>query len=317
MSETEQDPLGTETDAVAADVDKPDEQDENTIRALLQAQMSDSIESPADELKSKPDEEPDTDKADVPSVADEPARAPQSCTEAEREAWTELPEVARDAISRREGEYQAGLKSDAELQKVIAPLTDGLKGTGVHADQYIAGLITGDKFIRTNPLDAVLEIVQRHGLTDQLTARLSETPSPPTPSNADDNGSAQKIADLEQRIAYNAAVSDYSRQWDAFVVEHPDAKELREVIAAKVGANPQLEYSEAYKQAKELVSNINGEAAKTTEAETVKASTKASTKATKLSLPRGKSDTGVAPASTGNLREDIEEAMRTMGYRAT
>lgn len=316
MSESTLDQPGTETEPDAPTIDKPDEQDENSVRALLEAQLSDSTESPADTPDSKPDDDPDADKADVPIVADEPPKAPQSWTEAEREAWAELPEVARDAISRREGEYQAGLKSDAELQKVIAPLADGLKGTGVHADQYIQGLITGDKYIRTNPLDAVLEIVQRHGLSDQLTARLSETP-PPTLSNADDSGSAQKIADLEQRIAYNAAVSDYSRQWDAFVIEHPDAKDLREVIAAKVGANPNLEYSEAYKQAKELVSSINGEAAKSTEAKTVKASTKASTKAAKLSLPRGKSDSGTAPASTGNLREDIETAMRDMGYRAT
>ena len=302
------DPTAGEPDG-NPELDKSGDDDDNSIRALVEAQLAEGDASPAKDPSTTPD--PSDDGADAPTVDDAPA-APQSWTEAERETWADMPDLARDAISRREKEYQAGLKSDAELQKVVAPLGDQLAGSGVHVDQYIQGLIAGDQFISSQPLDAALKIIERHNLADQVTDRLSNPAASVQPAQA---GESQRIAELEARLEYSDQLAAATREWDAFVGEHPDAAGLTEVIASKIGADPRLSYGEAYEQAKTLISSFNGTDATALEAAKVAAATKASGKGKTLDLPRGRSGSTPPTGSTGNLRDDIAEAMRGQGIR--
>lgn len=320
MSESTPIQSGTQTDAETSTIDETPDEGDNSIRAQIEAQLSES-DAPADSA-AEPTPEPSDDGAVAPTVDDAPS-GPQSWTEDERQSWDDIPEAARDAISRREKEYHAGLKSDAELQKVLHPVSERLDGTGVHVDQYIDGLIKGDQFISKNPLSAVMQIIQRHNLADQVATHFGgDAPSNVTPSAG--SGDTDRIAQLEQQIAVGRQQSDYDREvaaagreWDAFKSspEHSDAEDLREVIAAKIGANPALSYGQAYEAAKMLVGNLNGKTAKTTEAAAIAKSTRSSSKGAKLDLPRGRSDTSSPSASSGDLRDDIAKAMHGAGLR--
>ena len=307
MSETE---LDQSTEATADEsVEVPAAEADNSIRTLIEAQLADADAPPEDAEGSE--DQPDDDGAETPTVDD--GKPPASWTEAEREAWADLPEAARDAITRRERDYQHGLKSDAELQKVIAPLAERLQDSGVHVDEYIGNVLKADAYINEQPLQAVVNIIQKYGIADQLAPYFNGDGSQPTATAS--AGESERIAQLEQQVRDQAELQHYTREWDAFKAEHPDAEGLREVIASKIGANPQLNYEGAYKQAKELISSFNGSVAQATEAQRIAASTKASGKAKRLDLPRGKAETAHRPASTGNLRDDITEAMRAVGLR--
>ena len=159
-------PNGDET--VAESVENTESTDDNDIRELLAAQLAESEDPPQDEESEQHSEEPSEDGAESPTVEDDVPVIPQSLTQEEREAWNETPQPVRDAFSRREKEFQAGLKSDAELQKVITPLAERLEGSGVHVDQYVQNLLRADEAITQNPLGVVMSIVQKHGLQDQL-----------------------------------------------------------------------------------------------------------------------------------------------------
>ncbi len=310
MSEMESDLSGDETADVS--VENQPQEDDTSIRAQVLAALEE--QSPPDQAVQAPDT-PSDDGPDEATVAEDDApQPPQSWTAAERETWEELPQTARDAISRREREFQAGLKSDAELQKVIAPLAERLKDTDVHVDQYVGTLMQADEYIRSNPLGAVAHLIQQYDLHDQVAKHFGGKASRTEPEAAP--AESDRIAQLEQQLAYQSQLAQAQREWDSFVATHPDANDLREVIASKLGANPNLTYASAYEQARELVSSFNGTRAQQIEAASVEAATKASAKAGKLKLPSGRA-AGSAPASgsSGDLRDDIVAAMRSAGVR--
>lgn len=312
---------GAETDVESDNGENIDlvlPEDDTSIRSLLvDAMESDDSPDADDEETSTSEDGPESATSDD----DDDPQPPQSWTEAERATWEELPQSARDAISRREREYQAGLKSDAELQKVVAPLAERLEGTGVHPDQYFDRLLKAEQFIQQNPLGAVEHLIQQYGLRDQVAAKLGGSPSPGststgTPSKAQSPQESDRIARLEQEVRYNAELAAATAEWEAFKKDNPDAVGLREVMAAKMGANPRLSYADAYKEAKELVTTVAGSSARDDEAARIAAATASAGKGKRLELPRGRSTaTGRSNESTGNLRDDIANAMREAGGR--
>ena len=305
MNEEVNVPNGDATDAES--VENTEVSDDNDIRELLAAQLAESEDPPLDEEASST-EEPSEDGAESPTVEDDVPVIPQSLTAEEREAWNETPQSVRDAFSRREKEFQAGLKSDAELQKVIAPLAERLEGSDVHVDQYVEKLLQADDYITQNPLGAVMSIVQRHGLQDQLVQHLQpQQPAQQGQAPAEDD----RIADLEFKIAVN----EETAKWNAFVAQHPDAGQMNELIAAKIGANPNLTYESAYNQAKEMLGKLTGNDAAATEAANIDKATKQASKANRLNLPKGRSGTGTLQESSGSLRDDLEANARKLGMR--
>ena len=292
-------------------VDNVADQDDNSIEALLNAaMMPDPDETPADTDETAPDDTDD--EADEPITSDASA-PPRSWTAAERDAWQEMPESARAAVQRRERDYQAGLRTDAELRKVLDPLVERLQGTGVHADQYVQNLLQADQYIEQQPLQAALAIIEQHGLIDQARQILSGAKSEAErPANSNES---RQIAELREQLALQAATAHWSREWDRFVNANPDAEALREVIAAKVGANPALTYADAYAEAKQLVTKLNGSTAKAAERARIEGGAKASQKASRLNIPRGRSDAPPARQSTGSVEDDIEHAFRSLGIR--
>lgn len=305
MSEEVIVPNGDATDAES--VENTEVSDDNDIRELLAAQLAESDDPPQGEETSST-EEPSEDGAESPTVEDDVPVIPQSLTQEEREAWNETPQSVRDAFSRREKEFQAGLKSDAELQKVITPLAERLEGSGVHVDQYVENLLKADSYITQDPLGAVMSIVQKHGLQDQLAQHLQpQQPTQQGQAPAEDS----RIADLEFKIA----VSEETAKWNAFVAQHPDAGQMNELIAAKIGANPNLTYESAYNQAKEMLGKLTGNDAAATEAANIDKATKQASKANRLNLPKGRSGTGTPQESSGSLRDDLEANARKLGMR--
>ena len=307
MNEQVTDPSGDATDAELDNpaLDNPESNDDNSIRELLAAQLE-SDDPPAAEEGSS-DDESEKNGAETPTVEDDPLAPPQSWTAAEREAWQDLPDTARDAITRREKEYQAGLKSDAELQKVIEPLAEQLDGTGVHVDQYVNGLLQADRYIDQNPLQAVQTLIQKYNLADQL--NLPANAAPQTPQGDSDD----RVAQLEQQIRYQAEVTAETQKWNSFVAEHPDAPQYAEVMASKIQANPQLTYQSAYDQAVELVTGVAKTSKAAQEAARINGQTAAANKANKLNLPKGKTGVNAPVESSGSVRDDLLATARKAG----
>lgn len=311
---------GAETDAGSDDGENIDlvvPEDDTSIRSfLIDAMESDDSPDADDDGTSSSDDGPEQVTAD-----DDDPKPPQSWTEAERATWDELPQSARDAVSRREREYQAGLKSDAELQKIVAPLAERLEGTGVHPDQYFDRLLKAEQFITQNPLGAVEHLIKQYDLHDQLAAKFGGGASPGststgTPKPAQSPQESDRIAKLEAEVRYNAELAVATAEWNTFKGEHPDAVELREVMAAQMGADPRLSYADAYAKAKELVTRVAGSSARDSEAARIAAATQSAGKGRRLELPKGRStSTGRSNESTGNLRDDIANAVREVGGR--
>lgn len=301
-------PSGDET--AAESVENTEETDDNlSIRALLETELEKSEDpSPPAETQSESSEAAPEDGAETPTVEDAPPAPPVSWTESEREAWQELPESVQHAVSRREKEFQAGLKSDAELQKVVAPIAEQLEGTGMHVDQYVDTLIKADRYIDQNPLDAVLNIVQKHGLQDQLAQRLNPSDNTPTQSR-------DEVAQLRAEMQYKDEVNRHANEWSQIQAKHPDAVELQEVIIGQLTANPNWSIQQGYEAAKNLVDGLTKGQRAAAEASDINAKTTAAQKANRLNLPKGKTGNVAPPASTGNLRDDIREAARQTGVK--
>jgi len=247
---------------------------------------------------------------------------PQSWTAADREHWAEVPEAVQETILRREREYQAGLKTDREIAKVLEPVIEALNGTGVHPDQYVAGLIAADRYIDDQPLDAALQIVEAHGIREALLEKLASGNggngaggAAPRGGNA---GAAptdnDRIARLEQQLQWEREHRAATAEFEAFANDNPDALRYREAIGAAIGMNPGLSYADALGTVRRW---LGAGAAQPTpaelEARRLEAAAAKAGKATRLQLPRG-SGAGVAgPASNGDLGDDVGKAMAQHG----
>lgn len=293
---------GDETDAES--VENTEVSDDNSIRELLTAEFEKS-DDPSQEAENDSEQSAE-DGAEAPTVEDDTPAPPQSWTEAERQAWDELPESVQHAVSRREKEFQAGLKSDAELQKVIAPLAERLAGSGTHVDQYIENLLRADQMMNTNPQAVVDHLVAKYGL---------QTQSQQNPSDTASSGQSDEIAQLRAEMAFQNQVNIETQNWNSLLAANPDAEQLKEVIVGQLSADPSLSIQQGYEKAKALVSGLAQGNAAAAEVAEINAKTKAAEKANRLNLPKGKTGNVAPPASTGNLRDDITQAARQHGVK--
>lgn len=285
--------------------------DDNSIGDLLRAAMQETdaeappepAPEPVDDSEPGGPEQATTDASDL--------KPPQSWTEAERAIWADLPETAREAIRRREQDFQKARFSDSKLGEVLEPLRGQLEGTGVHVDEYVKGLLQADRMVSERPLEAIMTIAQRHNLTDQLRQALGGESFDSTPaSETDAMAEVKKLrAELQYQQQYNAAV----QEWQSFVAERPDAEKLKRLIAAELTADSRATYADAYDRAKQLVMESAGSVSAAEERQRVEAAGQATSKARKLALPRGRTSATPEAPSSGNLRQDIADAMRRAG----
>ncbi|MGR8921002.1 MAG: hypothetical protein ACU85V_15410 [Gammaproteobacteria bacterium] len=315
MNATESAPYGAETAAEsisdAPDLDPAAEADQNSIRAILEREMArESQDPPAQPDAVAQESEGEPDEAIAADAVPEP---PRSWTEAERAAWQGLDPVAQGAILRREQDYQAGLKTDAELRKVLDPVAEALQGSGVHLDQYVRGLLEADRFIAQDPATAVLQMIENNGLRDTILAHLGGKQET-APTRAPEKTS-NEVAELKAQLEWQQQFMAAQREWDQFAAQNPEANTLKELIAAKIQASPSLSYADALAQAKELVQGVQGGAAAEAEAARIERGVQRASKARTLNLPRGQSSTPPAPESSGNLSEDLWNAMKKAGLR--
>lgn len=301
-------PIPTES---APDLADAGSADDNSIGHLLREAMqaTDSEQSPepaeqrgADGLSSRPATATDEDGEPEP---------PQSLTAAERAAWANLPATAKEIIQRREKDFQKARFSDSKLGEVLEPLRNQLEGSGVHVDEYVQGLLQADRYVSEQPLQAIMAIAQRHNLTDEL-KRAFSSESDSSPSYRDDDAMAE-VKKLRQELRYQQELSAAQQEWQRFVAENPDADRLKKLIAAELSTDSRASYREAYERAKQLVTESAGSVRAAEERQRVESGSAASSKARKLSLPRGRSGTQAEAASSGNLRQDIADAMRRAG----
>lgn len=297
-------PSGDETDA--APVENTDVVDDNQdIRSLLAAELEKSEDPSPTAEASAPDNESADTGPDAATVEDDTPKPPQSWTEDERQTWDDLPETVQHAVSRRETEFQAGLKSDAELQKVITPLAERLEGSGTHVDQYIQNLLNADRMITENPQAVVDQLVAKYGLTTS-----SQNSSDPAPS-----GTSDEIAQLRAEMQFQQDVNVHTQEWNSLMASNPDAEQLKEVMVGQMTTNPSLSITQAYQASRTLVDGLAKGTTAKAEATAINAATKAADKANRLNLPKGKTGNNAPAASSGNLRDDLMVSARQHGVK--
>jgi len=284
--------------------------DDNSIGHLLREAMQDTDAEPPPSPELPAAGNDATDRPEQATDTDGDPEPPQSLTEAERAAWGDLPASAKEIISRREKDFQKARFSDSKLGEVLEPLRSQLEGTGVHVDEYVNGLLQADRYVSEQPLQAIMQIAQRHNLTDQLRQAFSDE-SHEQPRGDDD--AMAEVKKLRQELRYQQEYSQAVQQWQSFVTEKPDAERMKKLIAAELTADPRATYGVAYDRAKALVQESAGSVAAAEERQRVETQGAAASKARKLSLPRGRSGTQADAESSGNLRQDIADAMRRSG----
>lgn len=309
MSETAQSPDLIEK--AEESVDSQDVADDSSIRNLLADAIGDDpdVETPpetaeAEAIESSPP------RAETPTgTEDRETAAPQSWTEAEREAWSEMSAGAQAAVLRRESEIQARLQAEARLAKVVEPLAEQLKGAGVHADDYIQALIQADRYISQNPAQAVQALIDRHQLQDRFAPSESEYETP-----APDDRALGEVQRLRQELAYERQVQAAREEWSTFSQSHPDAERLKDLMAAELRTDTNLDYAGAYAKARDLVQAAGGVVSDAAaEQSRIEGQASRGQAARKLKLPAGKAAGGQADQSTGDLRDDIRKALRQGG----
>ena len=153
-----------------------------------------------------------------------------------------------------------------------------------------------------------MNIIQKHGLQDQLAQQLS-APAQTSVSSDDE------VAQLRQEMQFQQEVNQHTIAWNELQRQHPDAADLTEVIVGQLTANPSWSIEQGYQAARELVDGLAKGKTAQAEAEAINTATKAAEKANRLNLPKGKTGTVAPPASSGNLRDDLTTAARQLGVK--
>ena len=151
--------------------------------------------------QSPPAEEP-TKVSAGPSTAS--GAPPVSWAADAKQAWTALSPAIQTAVLKREQEVSAGFRQYSEktsaYERALAPVAQEAQRFGLSTEDGIKRLLDGQRFLETQPAQAILWLAQKHGLN--LAELATNPPAPQTPvrSEAIPPQFVQHVSSLEERI---------------------------------------------------------------------------------------------------------------------
>lgn len=187
---------------VEAPVQEETPSEEATLEAAYDRAMETDEPETADVVEETVSEEP-TDEA--PEVA---VDTPPDIPGALKDVWSEMPAQAREAVLASQRDLSQKLSTQGRLLTAVKPIQDvlvkatkelpalsNLKPEQAAAQIFHLAKVSAD--FNTNPLDAMMGLVEKHGLQTQLAQRLAGQPV------TAENTSAlnQKIEKLEGQLA--------------------------------------------------------------------------------------------------------------------
>lgn len=165
--------------------------------------------------------------------------------------WDKLTPSFRDALERREKESFAEIEKRGNaarawepVNQLIAPRAQELAAAGATPQQYVASLIEADRYLRSNPVEAVSWIVQQYlgtdvqGLADWM-AQQGYQPQRVDPVQQELQQLRQQIQQLasqpqrQERETVSRTISEWSK-------DKPHYRDLERTILGFIQADPSI-----------------------------------------------------------------------------
>jgi hypothetical protein len=149
---------------------------------------------------------PATEEQAKASAAPSTAPAPPVSWAAEaKQAWASLPPAIQTAVLKREQEASAGFAQYSEktkaYERALAPVAQEAQRFGLNVEDGIKRLLDGQRFLETQPAQAILWLAQKHGL--DLAEIASNPPAPQAPVRSEATVPpqfVQEISSLKEQL---------------------------------------------------------------------------------------------------------------------
>lgn len=123
----------------------------------------------------------DTAKASTEQPSTAAVAPPVSWAADAKAGWASLPPAIQTAVLKREAEVSAGFRQKSEdvrrYEQAIAPIAQESQKRGLTAEQGIQRLMDGQRFLETQPAQAILWLAQQNGI--DLAELASNPPAAP------------------------------------------------------------------------------------------------------------------------------------------
>jgi hypothetical protein len=240
----------------------------------------------ASQQQAKPDQQqqPTTQQPEQqPASQAQPEPAPEGMSDKAAAVWGNASPEARAYIAETEGVL-------AKISDGVKPLFDGAKDHGLHGFEYAQRLVNADKYLRRDPMNAMLWLMETHkidpeALADMAAAKRAgiQIPQPNGQQQPDPNSNpafqtlATQIQEMNSRLtqreqaeqqqaqaAVDARKAAVRREFDAFTADKTKAPHWKDVEAAALAyipavqrVNPQASVSDVLAKAYEHACNEN------------------------------------------------------------
>lgn len=240
----------------------------------------------ASQQQAKPDQQqqPTTQQPEQqPASQAQPEPAPQGMSDKAAAIWGNASPEARAYIAETEGVL-------AKISDGVKPLFEGAKDHGLHGFEYAQRLVNADKYLRRDPMNAMLWLMETHkidpeALADMAAAKRAgiQIPQPNGQQQPDQNFNpaiqslttqvqelTSKLTQREQaeqqqaQAAANARKAAVRLEFDAFTADKAKAPYWKEVEAAALAyipavqrVHPQASVSDVLAKAYEHACNEN------------------------------------------------------------
>jgi hypothetical protein len=274
-------------------------------------------------------EEP-TKASAAPSTAPAP---PVSWAADAKQAWASLPPAIQTAVLKREQEASAGFAQYSEktkaYERALAPVAQEAQRFGLNVEDGIKRLLDGQRFLETQPAQAILWLAQKHGL--DLAEIASNPPAPQASARSEATVPpqfVQHISSLEERL--NGILMDQNMSAvQQFAADPKNAhyetveNDLPAIMREIQASNPSIKGVDLLKAAYDRAVWLNEDVrekmmadrlAQTTQAATAKVATKAAQSARAAVSIRGSSADTRPPAKpmmngNGHATDDVRAAI--------
>lgn len=181
--------------------------------------------------------------------------------------WDKLSEPFRNALREQERSYAKGIeertaqvKGWEPINQLLAPHDAELKAAGLTKEQYVGNLINADKYLRTNPEQAMNWLCQQYlgtdifGLADHMQANGAQPAAPADPMKRELEALKQRLTNYEksgQDAAAKAQREALETQIQTWAADKPHFEDVREYMAslARVPANKGASLDQLYESA--------------------------------------------------------------------
>ena len=273
---------------------------------------------------------------DVTKASAQPSQAvapPVSWAPDAKQAWASLSPAVQNAVLKREQEASSGIRQYSEQTKryeqALAPVAQEAQRRGLTTEDGIQRLMDGQRFLETQPAQAILWLAQRNGID---LAELASNPpaiqqqARPDPVIAQVSQTVQTLEQRLQQYEFNANLT-VAQQFAASKPHYADVEEqLPDFIREVQRIDPSLSGVELLEKAYERAIWLNPDVRAKVQAAEREAAEKArvatvqakATQATKAAVSVKGSSANAAPArkpeatTSGDAYDDVRQAIHQL-----